>query len=91
MSEPRDDKITTEDTQKWGRRIEFGIVFLVTGLVVLALAFFVLGEWRDHAFAIWGALALAGIAGLAAARTPKVRSALIDVLKFLQNISQLWR
>lgn len=91
MSEPREDTKANEPPPKWSRRIEFWIVFLVTALIVLAFAFVLLGERREGAFAVWGSLALAGGIGLAAARTPKVRSSIISVLSFLQNISQLWR
>ena len=96
LREPRDDP--NPDTgqpetraPKWSRTVEIWIVFGVTALSVLALAYLVLGAARDHAVALVGALAVAGVAGAAAARTPKVRAGVIGVLNFLQNLSQLWR
>jgi hypothetical protein len=91
LSDPRDEPTPPAPSSNWRSAIEGGIVFGVTALSVLGLAYLLLGAARDHALSVWGALAVAGVAGVAAARTPKVRAAIIGVLSFLQNISQLWR
>jgi len=73
----------------WSRNGEALIVFLVAFLAVLALVYWLAGGDQGAGIALPVAFALA--AGVTAARTSKVRSAVISVLSFLQNISQFWR
>jgi len=73
----------------WRRNGEALIVFLVTFVPVLALVYWLAGGDQGAGIALPVAFALA--AGVTAARTSKVRSAVISLLSFLQNISQLWR
>jgi len=84
LSEPGKEKETGKPEKKWVRTVETWIVFVVAFLPVLALAFLLLGGEHNTAVAVPVALSLAVVAGVAAARSPKVRSGVISVLSFLQ-------
>ena len=84
LSKPGKEKETGKPEKKWVRTVETWIVFVVAFLPVLALAFLLLGGERNTAVAVPVALSLAVVAGVAAARSPKVRSGVISVLSFLQ-------
>lgn len=85
LSEPGKENETGKPEKKWVRTVETWIVFVVAFLPVLALAFLLLGGERNSAVAVPAALSLAVVAGVAAARSPKVRSGVIGVLSFLQS------
>ena len=85
LSELGKEKETGKLEKKWVRTVETWIVFVVAFLPVLALAFLLLGGERNTAVAVPAALSLAVVAGVAAARSPKVRSGVISVLSFLQS------
>ncbi len=91
MNEPRPQQDKGKPGGNWSRTVEASIVFLVVFLPVLALVYWLLGGDQSAGVALPVAFALAAAAGVAAARTSKVRSAVISLLSFLQNISQLWR
>ena len=91
LKEPGPDRDTGKPRGNWIHKGEALIVFLVVFLSVLALVYWLLGGDRSAGVALPAALALAAAAGVAAARTSQVRSGVISVLSFLQNISQLWR
>jgi hypothetical protein len=85
LSEPDKENENGKREKKWVRTVETWIVFFVAFMPVLALAFLLLGGERNTAVAVPAALSLAVVAGVAAARSPKVRSAVISVLSFLQS------
>ena len=85
MSEPGNENETSKREKKWVGTVETFIVFVVTCLPLFALAFLLAGGERNATVAVPVALLLAVVAGVAAARSPKVKSIVMSVLSFLQS------